>query len=89
MMQMGIQQYASAHQARPGLVTPNYADPVQAFITAALYVNSQLSGFGGYGGIGQLLATDRGVARVYRSWMADQTQTADSLAPLYYAGGGY
>jgi len=68
-------------------------DPECSAIVAILYVDSKLTGYGGYGGIGTLTGTvgllprtDRGPGDVLRYWVSDPAEFDVEEARQYYHG---
>jgi len=85
MMQQSVGQYAAAREDFGRVIGRiDYRDPVQAVQVAILYINGELYGYGGYGGISGLLERDdRGPASVLRAWTQRPRATYSELRPWY------
>jgi hypothetical protein len=86
--------FTAARKDHTDLVpTVRIADPECSAIVAILYINSQLSGYGGYEGIGApygytglLPNRDRGPGHVLRSWSEDPVNFDVEEARSLYNG---
>lgn len=84
MLQDAVGQYASAKN-QGFIKRVNYASRRQAIRVAILYIESSLSGYGGYHGIKELLArTDRGPGDVLRYWQAHPTASFETMRQFYH-----
>jgi len=91
--QLARGMFATARKQFPGLVpVVRIADPECSAIVSIMYINSKLSGYGGYQGIGQLGGTvgllsrdDRGPSEVLKAWVEDPLSfSIEGLRPLYH-----
>lgn len=83
MMQCASGMYRSAYDA--GFIKSiDYTHPVQAVVVAIRYIQSKLSGYGGYGGITRLLERDdRGPGLLLRTWIEHPDWSVAKLRPYY------
>ena len=90
--QLARGMFSSARtQYRDLVPTVRIADPECSAVVAILYINSKLSGYGGYMGIGQLGGTtgllsrdDRGPGEVLKTWISNPlTFTIEGARSLY------
>ena len=92
--QLAHGMYVAARENWPSLVPLiRKADPECSATVAILYINSQLPGYGGYQGIGQLDGTkglvprtDRGPGNVLRAWVADPANFSIEGSRSLYKG---
>ena len=92
IMQLARGMFKSARSA--GLIpSTKFDDPVQQFAVAILYIDSQLSGYGGYQGIGTLDSKkgllsrdDRGPRGVLLAWQSDPDHFDVEAAREKYRG---
>lgn len=83
MLQCAVGMYSNAK--RQGYISRvSYASRTQAFEVAIHYIDSELFGYGGYGGIENLLArTDRGPGEVLRYWQDHPDATFEAMRQFY------
>lgn len=84
MMQLAVGMYDTAK--RQGFIKRvNYRSRSQAFVVAIRYIDSELLGYGGYGGINALVAsTTRGPGDVLRAWDGNPDLTVEQLRHFYH-----
>ena len=93
--QLARNMYSAANKDHKALVPlpSRKHDPECSAIVAVLYINSKLTGYGGYQGIGEvdgskglLPRTDRGPGNVLRLWIADPAGFGVEAAREHYRG---